>query len=185
MAKIESVCVFCGSSSGAAPAGRALAEETGRRLAEAGLRTVYGGGSVGLMGIVADAALAAGGEVVGVIPEFLRAREVMHPGLTELVVTRTMHERKAEMHARADGFLALPGGIGTLDETVEALSWIALGLHDKPVVMVDRAFWSPFARLLSDMARAGFVAPQLLERAAAADDAAGALALLAAGGRRA
>ena len=184
MAKIESVCVFCGSRFGTAPARRALAEETGRRLAGAGMRTVYGGGHVGLMGALADAALAAGGEVVGVIPEFLHEREVMHTGLTELVVTRSMHDRKAEMHARSDAFLALPGGIGTLDEVAEALSWISLELHRKPVILVDRVFWSPLSRLLSEMERAGFVSPDLLESAAVVDNVEEALALLTAPGAR-
>ena len=179
MAKIESVCVFCGSRVGDRPARRALAAETGRLIAEAGMRTVYGGGHVGLMGVLADAALAAGGEVVGVIPEFLHEREVMHSGLTELVVTPSMHERKAEMHARSDAFLVLPGGIGTLDEVAEALSWISLDLHRKPVVLVDRAFWSPLSRLLSEMERAGFVSPELLESAAFVETAGEALALLA------
>ncbi len=185
MTRIKSVCVFCGSRTGTVPARRALAEDTGRRLAAAGLRVIYGGGHVGLMGIVADAALEAGGEVVGVIPEFLHVREVVHEGLTELVVSRSMHERKAEMHARADAFLALPGGIGTLDELAEALSWISLDLHRKPVVLVDRAFWSPLARLLSDMERAGFVSADLLESTAFADDAGEALQLLAAAGETA
>ena len=182
MAKIESVCVFCGSNVGNRMEPRALAEETGRRLAEAGIRTVYGGGHVGLMGILADAALKAGGEVVGVIPEFLHEREVMHSGLTELVVTGSMHERKAEMHERSDAFLVLPGGIGTLDEVAEALSWISLDLHRKPVVLVDRAFWSPLSHLLSEMERAGFVGRELLQSTAVADNADEALALLAAAG---
>ena len=180
MTKIESVCVFCGSRVGNRPERRALAEETGRRIAEAGLRTVYGGGHVGLMGVLADAALAAGGEVVGIIPEFLHEREVMHTGLTELLVTRSMHERKAEMHSRSDAFLVLPGGIGTLDEVAEALSWISLDLHRKPVILVDRTFWSPLSRLLSEMERAGFTSPELLESTAFAEDADEALRLLTA-----
>ena len=180
MTKIESVCVFCGSRVGNRPERRALAEETGRRIAEAGLRTVYGGGHVGLMGILADAALAAGGEVIGVIPEFLHDREVMHSGLTELLVTRSMHERKAEMHARSDAFLVLPGGIGTLDEVAEALSWISLDLHRKPVILVDRDFWAPLSRLLSEMERAGFTSPELLESTAFVEDVDEALRLLTA-----
>ena len=184
MAEIKSVCVFCGSRFGTMPAYRALAEETGRRLAGAGMLTVYGGGHVGLMGVLADAALQAGGQVVGVIPEFLHQREVMHTGLTELVVSRSMHERKAEMHARSDAFLALPGGIGTLDEVAEALSWISLDLHRKPVILVDRAFWSPLARLLSEMEGAGFTSPDLLESTAFVETAGEAMALLAAGGMR-
>ncbi len=180
--KIESVCVFCGSRFGNVPARRALAEETGRRLAGAGMRTVYGGGHVGLMGVLADAALRAGGEVVGVIPEFLHQQEVVHTGLTELLVTQSMHERKAKMHARSDAFLALPGGIGTLDEVAEALSWISLDLHRKPVILVDCAFWSPLARLLSEMEDAGFVSPDLLESTAFVETVDEALALLATAG---
>ena len=106
----------------------------------------------------------------------------MHSGLTELVVTRSMHERKAEMHARSDAFLVLPGGIGTLDEVAEALSWISLELHRKPVILVDRNFWSPLYNLLSEMERAGFVSPDLLESAAIVEDAGEALALLGAAG---
>ncbi len=178
MTGIESVCVFCGSRMGHAPGWRALAEETGRLLAEAGIAVVYGAGGIGLMGAVADAALAAGGRVTGVIPTFLEEREVAHTGIGELVETPTMHERKALMHERSDAFLVLPGGIGTLDELVEALSWVALELHDKPVVLVDRAFWSPFVELLAHLDRSGFLAPQLLAGLVVVDSAEEALARL-------
>ena len=137
-----SVTVFCGSRSGRDPAWRAAAIELGRGLAERGIRLVYGGGRVGLMGAVADAALAAGGEVLGVIPEFLTRLEVAHASLTELVVTDSMHSRKQLMFSRADAFVTLPGGLGTLDETVEIVTWRQLGLHDKPVFVCNVAGWA-------------------------------------------
>lgn len=137
MGDIHSVAVFCGASGGADPAFRAAAEALGRGLAEAGIRLVYGGGRVGLMGAIADAALGAGGRVVGVIPEFLRRWEVAHEGLAELVVTDSMHSRKRRMFELSDAFVALPGGLGTLDETIEIITWRQLKLHDKPVLLCD------------------------------------------------
>ena len=127
MPRLTSVCVFCGSNPGRRPEYLAGAADLGRILAGRGIRVVYGGAHVGLMGALADAVLAAGGEIIGVIPRLLADAEVAHPGLTELRVTRTMHERKEAMAARADAFLTLPGGTGTLDEFVEALSWTQLG----------------------------------------------------------
>jgi uncharacterized protein (TIGR00730 family) len=138
MTAIHSVAVFCGSNSGSDPAFAAAARALGRGLAEAGLRLVYGGGRVGLMGAVADAALEAGGEILGVIPEFLTRREVAHTGV-ELTVTDSMHSRKQRMFSEADVFVSLPGGLGTLDETIEIITWRQLGLHDKPVVLCDVA----------------------------------------------
>ena len=138
MTAIHSVAVFCGSNSGSDPAFAAAARALGRGLAEAGMRLVYGGGRVGLMGAVADAALAAGGEILGVIPEFLTRREVAHTGV-ELTVTDSMHSRKQLMFAEADVFVSLPGGLGTLDETIEIITWRQLGLHDKPIVLCDVA----------------------------------------------
>ena len=139
--------MYAGSSPGADPryglGASALAEEIARR----GLGIVYGGGMVGLMGVVADAALAAGAPVTGVIPRALDAREVAHPGLTELVVVETMHERKALMAARADAFVALPGGVGTIEELIEALTWTHLAIHDKPVGLLDVAgYWGRCGR---------------------------------------
>lgn len=134
---MHSVGVYCASSTGDVPAFVSLAKALGKTLAEQDTRLVYGGGSVGLMGIIADAALAAGGDVLGVIPESLRQREVHHEGLTELVVVDTMHERKAIMVAESDGFIALPGGFGTLDELFETLTWAQLGYHDKPVGLLN------------------------------------------------
>src|ERR1700722_14720668 len=141
------VCVFCGSSSGVSPAYRAEAVGLGRLLAEAGLGLVYGGAQIGLMGVLADAVLAHGGEVIGVIPRSLAAVEVAHQGLSRLTVVETMHERKALMAQDADAFVALPGGFGTLDEFFEILTWAQLGIHAKPCVLVNTAGY--FDHLLS------------------------------------
>jgi uncharacterized protein (TIGR00730 family) len=135
----KSVAVFCSAADGRDPAYRAVAEELGRALAERGLGLVYGGGKAGLMGAVADAALAGGGHVVGVIPHVLVDLEVAHHGVTELHVTETMHIRKAMMAERADAFLVLPGGFGTLEEMFEVLAWQTLKLHAKPVVLLNVA----------------------------------------------
>lgn len=139
MSAIHSVAVFCGSQSGSDPAFAASARDFGKGLATCGMRLVYGGGRVGLMGAVADAALEAGGEVLGVIPEFLARREVAHTGVTGLVTTDSMHSRKQLMFREADAFVSLPGGLGTLDETIEIITWRQLGLHDKPILLCDIA----------------------------------------------
>jgi uncharacterized protein (TIGR00730 family) len=158
---MTSLCVFCGSSTRVAERYRHAAEELGAEIAKRGMRLVYGGGRIGLMGILADAALAAGGEVVGVIPEFLRGLEVAHEGLTDLRVVPTMHDRKRVMFELADGFVVLPGGIGTLDESIEIASWKQLGLHDKPIVVCDVAgFWRPLASLLDHVIAQGFAHPE-------------------------
>lgn len=162
MDDVTAICVFCGSNPGTDPAHRRLAEEFGTALGRAGLGLVYGGGHVGLMGAVADAAMAAGASVVGVIPEMLAEREVAHRSLTELLVVSDMHERKAEMYRRADAFCALPGGYGTFEEVFEATTWSQLGLHEgrtaKPVVLFDTGtFWDPLARFLDQAVAAGFV----------------------------
>ena len=135
--ELTRVCVFCGSNPGNDPAYAAEAAATGRALAERGIGVVYGGGSVGLMGIVADAAMAAGGEVIGVMPQALVDREIAHERISELRVVGSMHERKALMAELADAFVALPGGAGTLDELFEVYTWAQLGLHDKPCGMLD------------------------------------------------
>src|SRR5258708_33212924 len=148
MPQIRSVCVYCGSAGAVDERYRAAADELGRSVAAAGIKLVFGGGRIGLMGIAADAALAAGGHVTGVIPASLRDAEVAHSGLSELVVVATMHDRKRVMAERADAFAVLPGGIGTLDETFEILTWRQLGLHDKPIFLVDiGGGWSPFPAL--------------------------------------
>src|SRR6185295_7066083 len=144
MHKLIGVCVFCGSSEGSDPAYLQAARALGRHIAEAHARLVYGGASIGLMGEVARAALEAGGEVVGIIPQFLRAREIELATLTELVVTPNMHERKNRMHGLSDAFVVLPGGLGTLEEVLEAMTWAQLGLHKKPVIFVNiKGFWDP------------------------------------------
>ncbi|QXM23832.1 TIGR00730 family Rossman fold protein [Elioraea tepida] len=136
---LNAVAVFCGSRLGNDPRHREAAATLGRALAGAGIRLIYGGGRVGLMGVLADACLAAGGTVTGVIPTFLARREVEHEGLTELIETSSMHARKAIMAERADAFVTLPGGLGTYDETIEIITWRQLGLHDKPIVLCDVA----------------------------------------------
>ena len=154
------VCVFCGSSRGSSPAYAEIAAELGAALAQHGAGLVYGGADVGLMAVVADAALAAGGEVIGVMPEGLVAREVAHRGLTELHVTASMHERKALMADLADAFIALPGGLGTFDELCEIMTWGQLGLHAKPIVLLDvDDFWGSFLDLLDTAVAAGFLRP--------------------------
>lgn len=158
MTDIRRVCVFCGSSTGADPAFAEAATRLGTAIGAAGKGLVYGGGAVGLMGIVADACLAAGGPVHGVIPTGLFSKEVGHPGLTELVEVGSMHERKQRMYEVADGFVALPGGLGTLEELAEVLTWNQLGILAKPVVLLDvGGFWQPLVRWLTEAVEAGFV----------------------------
>ena len=153
----NSVCVYCGSSSQVPDAYKTAAHGLGAGLAEHGIRLVYGGGRVGLMGIVADAAMGAGGEVVGIIPEHIQVMEVEHTGLTELLVVDSMHTRKRMMVDRSDAFVVLPGGMGTLDEMFEVLTWKQLRLHDKPIVIVDvDGYWQPLLGLIEHMIGAGF-----------------------------
>ncbi len=139
MPEIRSVAVFCGAHAGDDPAYRLAAIELGRGLACAGIGLVFGGGRIGLMGAIADAALAAGGRAIGVIPEFLTRLEVAHGGLSQLIVTDSMHSRKRRMFELADAFVTLPGGLGTLDETIEIITWRQLRLHDKPILLCDIA----------------------------------------------
>jgi uncharacterized protein (TIGR00730 family) len=155
---MKRLCVFCGSSFGDDPAYLAAARDLGQLLAASGIGLVYGGASVGLMGAVADAALAAGGEVIGVLPQGLRDREVGHNGLTELHIVATMHERKALMADLADGFIALPGGIGTLEEFCEILTWAQLGVHAKPCGLLDIAdYYAPLIAFFDRMVAARFL----------------------------
>ncbi|WP_199152744.1 TIGR00730 family Rossman fold protein [Chromobacterium sp. ASV23] len=155
---MKSICLFCGSNKGARPEYEAAAREFGRTLAEQGITLVYGAGNIGLMGVAADAALAAGGRVVGVIPEFLKAKEVAHLGLSELHVTETMHQRKALMAELSDGFVALPGGFGTFDELFEILTWAQLSVHNKPVGMLDvGGFFKPLQAMVDRAVEEGFV----------------------------
>ncbi len=157
MPNIKALCVYCGSSGRVAASYREAASELGMRLAAAGIEIVFGGGRVGLMGLVADAALAGGGRVTGIIPARLRDAELAHQGVSELVIVDSMHERKRLMAERADAFAVLPGGIGTLDETFEMLSWKQLGLHDKPIYLVDiDGYWTTLRTLLDDIVERGF-----------------------------
>lgn len=161
MAELKRVCVFCGSSPGVRPEYAEAARAMGRALVARGLGLVYGGGKVGLMGEVADAVLEGGGEVIGVIPDALVAREVGHEGVTELRVVRSMHERKALMAELSDAFVALPGGFGTWEEFCEVLTWAQLGLHPKPCGLLDVAgYYAPFVALMDHAVAEGFVRPQ-------------------------
>ena len=155
---MDRLCVFCGSSSGHDPVYAVLAAQLGRTLAQRRIGLVYGGGRVGLMGVLADAALAAGGEVIGVIPKPLLDREHGHRGLTDLRVVDSMHERKALMVELADGFVALPGGIGTLEELFEVWTWAQLGIHRKPCGLLDvGGFFTPLVSFLDQVVAAGFI----------------------------
>jgi uncharacterized protein (TIGR00730 family) len=155
---LQRICVFAGSSVGHRVAYAEAAEQLGRTLAQQHIGLVYGGGGVGLMGRMADAALAAGGEVIGVIPDALQRREVGHTGLTELHVVESMHQRKEMMAAYADAFVVLPGGLGTLEETFEVWTWAQLGFHRKPIGLLDvDGFWQPMIAMLDRMVDEGFV----------------------------
>lgn len=161
MPDIQSVAVFCGSNPGDDPVYRRAAEALGDGLARAGKAMIFGGGRIGLMGAVADAALKAGGHVIGVIPDFLTRREVAHPGVSELIVTDTMHARKTRMFEMADAFVIMPGGLGTFDETFEIITWRQLGLHDKPIFICDIAGWAqPLMALLESSVVKKFAAPE-------------------------
>jgi len=180
MVALRAVCVFCGSSAPADPRYRDAARALGALLARRGVDLVYGGGSVGLMGELADAALGHGGRVTGVIPVGLFAREVGHTGLTELHEVASMHERKQLMYDLSDAFIALPGGLGTLEELAEVATWSQLGLHSKPVVLLDvDGFWEPLVSQLDRMAAAGLLKPasrDLIQRTRSAEEALGVLA---------
>ncbi|MFT4033088.1 MAG: TIGR00730 family Rossman fold protein [Siphonobacter sp.] len=157
---MKNIAVFCGASAGYNSIYREVAIEVGTYLATNQLSLIYGGGNVGLMGIVADAVLAAGGEVIGVIPDFLKKWEVAHSGLTELHITETMHERKALMAERADAFITLPGGFGSMDELFEILTWKQLNIHQKPVGILNiDGFYDPLLLMLDQMVSKGFLKP--------------------------
>jgi uncharacterized protein (TIGR00730 family) len=161
MPRIRSIAVFCGSQQGNDPAFAEAAQALGRGLAETGIRLVYGGGRIGLMGVLADAALGAGGEVVGVIPEFLMRREVAHRGVTQMLNADSMHGRKQRMFELSDAFVSLPGGLGTLDETIEIITWRQLGLHHKPVLVCDVAGSArPLLGAIEAAIARGFASPQ-------------------------
>ncbi|NVO84209.1 LOG family protein [Hymenobacter terrestris] len=155
---MKSVAVYCGSATGTNPAYQRQAEEMGRLLAERDLTLVYGGGRVGLMGVVADSVLAHGGKVVGVIPDFMMGKEIEHRGLTELHIVASMHERKLLMAERAEGFVAMPGGYGTLEELFEVLTWGQLGLHPKPIGVLNvEGYYDHLLRALDHMANEGLL----------------------------
>jgi hypothetical protein len=180
----QRVAVYCGSADGNSPAFRAEATALGSAIAGAGLGLVYGGSCIGLMGAVADAALAGGAEVVGVLPAVLAEKEIEHTGLTVLDYVPTMHERKARMVDLADAFLILPGGYGTLDELMEAVTWAQLRMHDKPCILVNSTgYWDGLLRFLDTAVEAGFVRPEnrMLLRVASSVDAAVAMAAEAVG----
>ncbi len=158
---LRSICVFCGARPGVDPAFTAAAEQMGRAIAKRGLTLVYGGARIGLMGAVANAALAAGGRVVGVIPTSLVSKEIAHDGLTELFLTETMHDRKDRMIALSDAFVALPGGFGTYDELFETITLAQIGIHDKPNALLDaKGFFQPLVALLRHTIAHSFAAPE-------------------------
>jgi uncharacterized protein (TIGR00730 family) len=174
MSEIRSLCVYCGSSMGRDPAHGLAAAALGELLASRGIRLVYGGAAVGLMGVLADAVMRNGGEVLGVMPVGLFSSEIGHTGITELVEVTSMHERKQRMAAEADAFLALPGGLGTLEELAEIVTWAQLGIHTKPVGVLDLdGFWGPLLAFLDQAVEAGFLKPRnrdLVVRIAHVDD---------------
>jgi hypothetical protein len=161
--ELSRICVYCGSSAGTVPDFAEAARSLGELLARNGIILVYGGAAVGLMGMVADAALSAGGEVVGVIPRHLFGREIAHQGLTKLIEVDSMHERKLKMFELADGFVALPGGLGTLEELTEVATWSQLGMHRKPIATLDvGGYWAAFHAFLSQAVGHGFMKPENL-----------------------
>lgn len=177
-----SICVYCGSRHGARAAYTAAAQALGQAIGRQGWQLVYGGGKVGLMGEVADATLAAGGRVVGVIPESLQKREVGHAGLTELHVVRTMHQRKQLMAERADVFIALPGGIGTLEELYEVWTWRQLGYHDQPIGLLNtEGYYDALLAFMDHSVAEGFLSPEQRANLVVGDDPVGLLQLLAQG----
>jgi uncharacterized protein (TIGR00730 family) len=183
MSQIRSLCVYCGSSPGNDPAHAAMARALGTAMAAAGIRLIYGGGRIGLMGVVADAALSAGGQVTGIIPRFLHNRELGHGGATELLHVDSMHERKQLMFERSDAFCVLPGGIGTMDETFEIMTWRQLTLHDKPIVLVNhKDYWRPFLDLIDRITGEGFSGPGVRGLITVVENAAEVLPALAAAG---
>ena len=160
----QSLCVYCGSSTGNQPIYRDAADALGRAIAEAGMRLIFGGGGVGLMGVLCDSVIRNGGHVTGIIPGFLREREAHRGGLDELYVVESMHERKQMMFEQSDAFAILPGGFGTLDELFEMITWRQLELHDKPIVLVNiNGYWDPLLALVNRQVAEGFVRPRHLE----------------------
>ena len=169
---VHNICVYCGSGVGKSPAYRAAARTLGKALAEQKIGLIYGGGDLGLMGDIAHTTLDHGGHVTGIIPQFLTRKEQMLRDVDELIVTQDMHERKRLMFERSDGFVALPGGIGTLEELVEQLTWVQLGRHTKPVIVANiEGFWDPFLNVLTHMKADGFIRPGVNVHFTVVDDA--------------
>jgi uncharacterized protein (TIGR00730 family) len=176
---VNRICIFCGSQPGHDRAHAAAAGDLARLLAGRGITVVYGGGHVGIMGVVAQAALQAGGQVIGVIPEGLKRRELAYDNLTQLIVTRTMHERKQRMAELADGFIALPGGFGTFEEFCEIVTWAQLGLHGKPCALLNvKGYYDPLLAMFDHALREGFVRPVHRSLVLAADTPAAVLAAM-------
>ena len=179
MPGLSSICVFCGSNAGAKPAYLNAAEAVGRGLAQRGVRVVYGGATVGMMGALADAARGAGGEVIGIIPQSIFDREIGHTGLDDLRVVGSMHERKALMAELSDAFIALPGGIGTLEELFEVYTWAQLGIHAKPLGLLDVAgYYQPLVSFLDHAVQERFLRPEMRTLLAMSDDLGDLLAAL-------
>ena len=179
MPELSSICVFCGSNAGANPAYLKAAEVVGRGLAQRGVQVIYGGATVGMMGALADAARGAGGEVIGVIPQSIFDREIGHAGLDDLRVVGSMHERKALMAELSDAFIALPGGIGTLEELFEVYTWAQLGIHTKPLGLLDVAgYFQPLVAFLDHAVQERFLRPEMRTLLAVSDDLADLLAAL-------
>jgi len=175
---LPSICVFCGSSNGADPAYVQTAKELGQRIAASGLGLVFGGATVGLMGVLADAAIAGGAEVIGVMPEVLMDREIANRGITHFHVVKTMHERKALMYDHADAFIVLPGGYGTLDEFMEIVTWAQLKIHQKPCILLNiNGYYDSFLAFLDHAVAQGFIKPENLKLIQVAEDAASALGI--------
>jgi uncharacterized protein (TIGR00730 family) len=164
MTQLSALCVYCGSSNRGDPRHLDAATTLGRLAAQDGVEIVFGGGHVGLMGALADGALAAGGRVTGIIPQYLEDRELGHRGVTDLVIVESMHARKQKMFELSDAFCVLPGGLGTLDETFEILTWRQIGLHDKPVALVDLdGYWQPLRALMDHQVTSGYLRPEHAE----------------------
>jgi len=164
MTAINSLCVYCGSQVGNSPGHAEAAHRLGVMMAERDIVLVYGGGKIGVMGILADAVIDAGGRVIGIIPNHLQDSEVGHPGVSELLIVDSMHTRKRKMFELSDGFVTLPGGLGTLDETFEIITWKQLGLHDKPIIIVDvDGYWRPLLDLVQGIIANGYARPGVVD----------------------
>jgi uncharacterized protein (TIGR00730 family) len=181
MATVKSLCVYCGASDRVDAVYRQAAVDLGTRLGESGIELIYGGGRIGLMGRLADATRLAGGRVTGIIPSHLHDREIGHHGISELIVVGSMHERKQLMFERSDAFAVLPGGIGTIEEAFEIITWKQLALHDKPIILVDiDGYWRPFQSLVEHVIDNGFAGPSVRGLFQVADSIDGLLEALAA-----